>query len=120
MAVKQKIQVKIPHSYLSKYDFEGNLKDIIETLNNIDNKITELNGGVKIEYDDLHLEYSCYDSSDIDITAWRDETDAEEKERLRIHRAETKKANEIKKAKKALESTKEYENYLKLKEKYGN
>lgn len=120
MAVKQRIQVKIPHLYLSKYDFEGNLKDIIETLNNIDNNITELNGGVKIEYDNLHLEYSHYDSSDMDVTAWRDETDAEEKERLRIHRAEIKKANEIKKAKEALESTKEYETYLKLQKKYGN
>lgn len=30
MAVKQKIQVKIPYIYLSVYDFEGDLKNVLK------------------------------------------------------------------------------------------
>ena len=120
MAIKQKIQVKIPYIYLSVYDFEGDLKNVLKKLSNLDSCLTEMNSGTPFEYEDLQLTTDIYDSSDINITAWRWKTDDEQKERLKIKRAHEREEKKIREAQIEFQKTKEYENYLKLKEKYGN
>lgn len=112
---KQIISAKVPTDqiYFNLYNLEGSVDSIVDGLRETEKKVEALG------YTNVRITiWNHYDETVVELYGDREETDQEYKTRLENEKLNRQRREQAKAAEE-LKNSPEYEEYLKLKEKFG-
>lgn len=128
---KQRIRIyDVPYLYLDRDLFEGDIEEVSKNILNIKSLLKkeyeEREKSIKNEtftpfekYQYIYLDFCIYDGIEISITVYRDETDLEQKERLKKDKEYNIQLKQKQLEIKAKQEEDEKALFEKLKQKYG-